>query len=80
MGACAGLAIRFWGREQGCGRQPRGGLKHHRTHLVDVRQDTTAGDRRTDELVELLVSPDGELKVARGDALDAEVLGGVTLG
>lgn len=44
---------------------------------MDVRDDTTAGDRRLDEGVELLVAADGELEVARRDALDLEVLGGV---
>jgi hypothetical protein len=41
---------------------------------VDVRQDTTAGNRRANERVELLVSTDGELQVAGGDTLDAQVL------
>lgn len=45
--------------------------------LVDVRDDAAARDRRLDERVELLVAADGELQVARGDALDLEVLGGV---
>lgn len=45
--------------------------------LVDVRNDTTTGDRRLDQRVELLVAADGELQVARRDALDLEVLGGV---
>ena len=44
---------------------------------MDVRDDTAAGDRRLDQRVELLVTADGELQVARGDALDLEVLGGV---
>ena len=38
--------------------------------LVDVGDHTTAGDGRLDEGVELLVTTDGELKVAGGDALD----------
>merc|ERR1719482_2355271 len=45
--------------------------------LVDVGDHTTAGDGRLDEGVELLVTTDGELKVAGGDALDLEILGGV---
>ena len=45
---------------------------------MDVRDDTTARDGGLDEGVELLVTTDGELKVARGDTLDLEVLGGVT--
>lgn len=42
-----------------------------------MRQDTTEGDRRADERVELLVTADSELKVAGRDALDLEILGGV---
>ena len=45
---------------------------------MDVRDDSTAGDGRLDEGVELLVTADGELKVARRDALNLEVLGRVT--
>ena len=45
---------------------------------MDVRDDTSARDRRLDQRVELLVAADGELQVARGDALDLEVLGGVS--
>ena len=37
--------------------------------LVDVGDHTTTGDGRLDEGVELLVTTDGELKVAGGDAL-----------
>ena len=37
---------------------------------MDVGDHTTAGDGRLDEGVELLVTTDGELKVAGGDALD----------
>lgn len=44
---------------------------------VDVWQDTTEGDGRADQGVELLVTTNGELKVARRDTLDLEVLGGV---
>ena len=43
--------------------------------LVDVGDHTTAGDGRLDEGVELLVTTDGELKVAGGDALDLWCLG-----
>ena len=46
--------------------------------LVNVRDNTAAGDRGLDERVELLVATDGELQVARRDALDLEVLGGIT--
>ena len=45
--------------------------------LVDVRNDTAASDRGLDQGVELLITADGELQVARRDALDLEVLGGV---
>lgn len=41
---------------------------------MDVRDDTTARDGRLDERVELLVSADGELQVARSDTLHLEVL------
>jgi len=41
---------------------------------VNVRDDTTARDGRLDERVELLVSADGELQVARSDTLHLEVL------
>ena len=44
---------------------------------MDVWDDTTAGDGGLDEGIELLVTTDGELQVARGDALDLEVLGGI---
>ena len=39
---------------------------------MDVGDDTTAGDGRLDEGVELLVTADGELEVAGRDALDLE--------
>lgn len=38
---------------------------------------TTKGDGGLDEGVQLLVSSNGELEVARRDALDFEILGGV---
>ena len=37
--------------------------------LVDVGDHTAARDRRLDERVELLITADGELQVARRDAL-----------
>jgi hypothetical protein len=52
-----------------------GGLVDER--LVDVRDDASASDGALDERVELLVPADGELQVARGDALDLQVLAGV---
>ena len=45
---------------------------------MDVRDDTTAGDGRLDQRVELLVTSDGEQQVSRRDSLDLEVLGRVT--
>ncbi len=45
---------------------------------MDVRDDTTAGDRCLDERIQFFVSADGQLQVARCDALDAEILGRVT--
>ena len=44
---------------------------------MDVRDDTTLCNGRLDERVQLLVSADGQLQVARRDALELEVLGGV---
>lgn len=44
---------------------------------MDVGDDTTAGDGRLDERVELLITANGELKVARGDTLHLEILGSV---
>lgn len=40
-------------------------------------QNTSIGDCGADECVELLVTADGELEMARRDALDLEILGGV---
>lgn len=45
--------------------------------LVDMRDDTTAGDRRLDQTVQLLVSTDGELQVTRRDTLHLQILGRV---
>jgi hypothetical protein len=47
---------------------------------VDVRQDTTKGDGGADEGIELFVTSDGQLEMARGDALDLEILGCVLWG
>lgn len=44
---------------------------------VDVGQNTTKGDGGADERVQFLVAADGQLQVARCDALDLEVLGRV---
>ncbi len=45
--------------------------------LVDVRDDSPAGDGGLDEGVQLLVSPDGQLQMAGGDALHLQILGRV---
>jgi hypothetical protein len=45
---------------------------------VDVRQNTTEGDRGVNESIKFLVASDGELQVSRRDALDLEILGGVS--
>jgi len=42
--------------------------------LVNMRNNTSAGDGGLDEGVELLIPSDGELQVARRDALHLEVL------
>lgn len=44
---------------------------------VDVWKDTSKGDGGTNQGVELFVTTDGKLQVARCDTLDLEVLGGV---
>lgn len=40
-------------------------------------EDTAEGDGGADEGVEFFVTADGELEMARCDALDFEILGGV---
>jgi hypothetical protein len=78
MAETPGLATRFCGSERADGKQRRSAEgQGHLTNLVDMRQDTTAGNRRPDEQVELLVSSDSELQVSRGDTLNSEVFGGV---
>lgn len=37
-------------------------------------QNTTEGDSGANQSIELLITTDGELQVARGDTLDLEVL------
>ena len=44
---------------------------------VDVWQDTSEGNGGTDQGIEFFVTTDGELQMARGNALDFEVLGSV---
>lgn len=43
-----------------------------------VWDDTTAGNGSFDERVQLFVTADGQLKMSWGDALDFEILTGVT--
>ena len=45
--------------------------------LVDMRDDSASGDGRLDERVQLLVTTDGELQVARRDTLHLQILGRV---
>lgn len=44
---------------------------------VDMREDTSARDGRRDELVELLVTSNGQLQMSWSDSLDLEILGSV---
>ena len=44
---------------------------------VDVRQHAAKSDGSADQRVKLLIAADGQLQVARRDALDFEVLGRV---
>ena len=50
-------------------------LEEQRT--IDVWQDTTECDRRSDQCVQLFVTSDGKLQMSRCDTLDFEVLCGV---
>jgi len=43
-----------------------------------VWQNTSKGDGGTDQGIEFFVTPDGELEMAGSDALDLEILGGVS--
>jgi hypothetical protein len=52
-----------------------GGL--HDEGLVDVGNDTSAGDSGLDEGIKLFVTADSKLQVTGGDALHLEVLAGV---
>ena len=52
-------------------------LNLEQERAVDVRQNTTKGDRGVDEGIKLLVASDGELQVSGCNALDLEILGGV---
>jgi hypothetical protein len=46
--------------------------------LVNEWKNTSTGDSSTDELVELLISSNGELQVARLNTFDAKILSCVT--
>ena len=50
----------------------------HDESLVDVWDDTTTSDGGLDEGIEFFVTANGQLQVARGDALDFQVLAGVS--
>ena len=45
--------------------------------LVDVRDDTSTGDRSLDQCVELFVASDRKLQVSGSDALHLEILTGI---
>ena len=49
-----------------------------RTYLVDVWQDTTTGDGSSNQLVQFLVTSDGQLQMSGSDTLDSQVFCGVT--
>lgn len=53
-------------------------LSLHDQGLVDVRDDTTAGDGGLDQRVELLVTADGEKEMSGRDSLHLKILRGVT--
>lgn len=42
--------------------------------LVDVRDDTSAGDCGLDHVIKFLVTSDGELQVTRSDTLHLQIL------
>lgn len=52
-------------------------LNLEKQRAIDVRENTTKGDGRTNQGVQFLVATDSELQVAGGDALDLQVLGGI---
>ena len=52
-------------------------LQQERT--VDMWQNTSESNGCTNEGIEFFVSADGELKVARSNTLDLEILGGVLI-
>jgi hypothetical protein len=45
---------------------------------VDVRQNTTEGNRGVNESIKFLVASDGELQVSRSNAFDLKILGGIS--
>lgn len=54
------------------------GQSFHDECLVDVGDNTTTSDSCLNKRVELFITTDGQLQVARSDAFDLEVLAGVT--
>jgi hypothetical protein len=52
-------------------------LDLEKKRAVDMGKNTSEGDRGPDKGVELFVAANRELKMARGNALDLEILGGV---
>merc|ERR1719322_497185 len=45
--------------------------------LVNVRNNSSSGNGRLDQCVQLLVSSNGQLKMPGGDSLHLEILGGI---
>ena len=54
------------------------GSSLHNERLVDVWDNTTAGNCRLDKSVKFLVAPDCKLEVAGRDALDLQVFASVS--
>jgi hypothetical protein len=52
-------------------------LDLQKQRAIDVWQNTSESDCCADKRVQLLVTANGELKVARRDALDLEILGSI---
>ncbi|CAM9480745.1 unnamed protein product [Ectocarpus sp. 8 AP-2014] len=73
---CRSSPVLFGSSSSSCLDPLLGGLVDER--LVDVRDDTAARDGGLDERVQLLVTADRELQVARRDTLHLEVLARVT--
>lgn len=52
-------------------------LNLQKQSAVDMWQDTSEGNGSADQSIQLLVTTDGELEVARGYALDLKIFGGI---